>query len=737
MLQLRELRLNNYSLFADETFKFQTGLTVVGGNNRVGKTLLLSALQPLLVGLAHGDSMPRGSHVELDARKVTASGKTDLRIVADTPKTRPDWQLLVNGSDVATHRKADARQLISRQIGFTEELFNASCHLVAGDRNLPLFAGTPATRMDWLTSVFNLLHRYTSMREMVDTRLRALDADTARLSALEEQLRDLPEEPDLDKLKLLKRKLRSLEDKVADATAARAKQQELDSLINQRRLLKQRRSKFNSKLELQEELNTLSRALAAVTKQQDKLAEYEADQRDYVRYKARRAKLLQALSKPPSDDLAAEIDQLAELNDKLRNMLTIAEATNDAVAARSRAIQQLKTMRQPELSESQAEKAEMSAQRTIDQVKHQLNKLGPTEGTCPECGAELNEKHVERVESRLRKEWKQAKQDLEAAQRAMSYYGLRKLAKFKGEPIDIPAVKKRLERIRQRGKALTALSELEVVKKPVEPKQVTKAPKDAIDSMTALRLDLSLLNSLGLNKFPSESKLKQRIDELKQELHGVDGSFADLYAQSQKVSERIQRIRSAQRHYNSVSENNDRLNEDIIGLRRRVNTLRPLKVLKDAFGRDGVLLIEVNDLIQQLLRELNRLVPLLINEKFRVDIVTGPRKLDVLVERNGSVGNLRTLSTSERRCWSLLFAAAMLRILPNHMLVDTIILDELEANMDAHSRAAYTSEFLPYLGTVVPKVVVVTPLINGELDFRPDHAYRIVKQNNVSKLKQL
>jgi DNA repair exonuclease SbcCD ATPase subunit len=108
-----------------------------------------------------------------------------------------------------------------------------------------------------------------------------------------------------------------------------------------------------------------------------------------------------------------------------------------------------------------------------------------------------------------------------------------------------------------------------------------------------------------------------------------------------------------------------------------------------------------------------------------------------MIERNGVVGSLRTLSMSEQRCWQLLFATAMIRILPNNMLVDTIILDELESNMDEHNRKLYTTEFLPYLQTLVSKVIVISPLIRGELSMQPDRAFLVEKKNKVSSLRQL
>lgn len=745
MLQLKQLRLRNYGLFREQDFDFRPGLTMIGGNNRVGKTLLLSPLRPLFFGLASGDTMPKGSSVEIDLRKVSAEGKgTSLSIGASTPSARPDWKLHVNRQDMAAHRKVDVRRLISKHVAITEDLFDSTCHIAAAGRNLPLFAGTPAARMDWLASVFNLSATYNRMQDGVDEQLRKLREDEIRLQVLTEQLAEVPEKPDVERLKRRLADHKRLKQQLVEWTSLNAKREQLRSLKKLRDVLKKRQTKYTNKDALALVIEQLEDKRLQVRQNAEAIQDYEVDLKLWKKAQAQIKRIRDDLPglkaiKSPKEGRQRVLD-LQHHMERLQAKIDKAKDSNDAYAAKKDAEKLLRTMQEPKLS---AKQAPIALQKAKDDGAHavrllkKLQSLGDKD-ECPECGTPMSKKHVAHVGSTYRDAIEKARKDVYKAEMAISYWDMRELADADVKYVNIEDLQRACANHQLLIDALTKWVELSVVKKPELPagKKVDLAALQ--NKLDACNADMSLFVAHGRSDFPSERELNDEIAKLKEELGDQDDTdMAALSEKAYKLADTNSREELQLRRYREAKAHNASLQEEIAELRRRVRAMRPLKVLKEAFGRSGVLLNSMNDAIQHLLQEINRLTPLLLNEKFRVEIVTGPRKLNVMIERNGRVGSIRTLSTSEQRCWSLLFATAMLLILPNNMLTDTIILDELEANMDAASRRRYVAEFLPYLQSIVSKVIVVTPLISGELVLQPDHAYRVEKHNNVSSLRAL
>lgn len=739
MLHLDSLRLRNYALFREQDFHFEEGLTVIGGNNRVGKSLLLSALRPLFHGLASGERLPKGSHIELDMRRTTTENKPKtLRIVADSPKVKPDWQLFVDRRDMATHRKADARRLIDQAIPITEDLFDCTCHLSIKPDKLPLFGGTPANRLDWLSSAFNLAALYNNMTDKVDSLLGDLVKDEVRLQTLQETLLPIPEKPNKTEFAKLQRRYKDIQQDIAAWSDIQRMQEEYSNLRALYKTLQQRRTNITSKEELQESLIKMQRLVDTERDWQD----YDNNIQEYQKLTANKQRLLESLPEKlvPKNRGAAK-DALRDLQKQLDNIqeqLRQAESIAVDYQAQQDAKRQLRNWRQPKRTKYECQKLQRSYSDKLAYINGALQNLeaASQDGICPHCSTKITKQHVQSVRKQYHRQRQQVEDRLQVMEEALTWYELKHTARQGIKPIDVAGLEEQQQRYRKYLRTLSELLDLPAVSKPVKPEHTRQKLAKAKRRLADLQHDLVIFNSHSKDTLPDKQDLGDRLRELQQQIGKADANYiAELSQQAVRIGERLQSMRLQMRSYKHAVEHNANLSSQVADLEKRCQRIRPLKALKEAFGRGGLLLHSMQEAIEHLLQEINALVPLLLDEQFRVDIVTGPRKLDVLIERNGEVNNLRTTSTSEQRCWALLFAAAMLRILPNRMLVDTIILDELESNMDAKSRARYAKEYLPFLQTVVPKVIVVTPLISGEMQFTPDRVYRVVKQQQVSRLE--
>lgn len=740
MLCLKELRLRNYLLFHEQDFTFETGLTVIQGRNRSGKSLLLSSVTGMLHGLSAGEQFPKGSNVELELARITPESSTNLRICASSPKAKPDWEFFVNKKDMATHRKKDVRALIDRYVPITEDLFNSTGHIIAG-KAMPLFQGTPAVKLDWMSSVFNLAAKYSNMTDLVSERLEKLQKDEIRLDVLRQQMQELPEETNEETYSALKKKYDTFSERIKTWSELSRLNEELQALKKLVSAINKRKTDIDSEEGLQEEIQSCKRLLRKAESQEEQREDYRTQLAEYKAYIERKEEILSKLPKQvrTPKDADAFLKLSMRVAEHAQSQLDVADELNSKRMIILQARKDLARLKEPSLS---LKKARHNFAKYADKIRFcngLIKKVTTvTDDTCPECGTPLTKKHMDEVLDGYRSQIMKYVKLQDEAQDAVFYYDTKDTAEQKIIKVDVPKLEGELKNAQSKIKLLEKLLDLKRVAKPEKPNIETVDVDRLRKKLSSLESDLYLLQAHGRSKFPSLKKCETRIAELEEKLDGFEKDKMELLSEkTMRVGEQLQELRVRRTRYQDIQRRNKELEAEIEPLERSVRKIRPLRALKDAFSRSGIVLTAMNDVIEHLLQELNDLVPRLVGEKFRIDIVTGPRKLNVMIERNGVVGSLRTLSMSEQRCWQLLFATAMIRILPNNMLLDTIILDELESNMDEHNRKLYTTEFLPYLQTLVPKVIVISPLIRGELTMQPDRAFLVEKKNNVSSLRQL
>jgi DNA repair exonuclease SbcCD ATPase subunit len=740
MLALKELRLRNYLLFQEQDFRFENGLTVIQGRNRSGKSLLLSSISGMLHGMPAGESFPKGSHVELELARITPESKTNLRICASSPKSKPDWEFFVNKKDMATHRKKDVRALIDRYVPITDDLFHSTGHIIAG-KAMPLFQGTPAVKLDWMSSVFNLAAKYSNMTDLVSAKLEKLQKEEIRLDVLRQQIQTLPEPVDEASYSALKKKYDSFSERIKSWSELSRLNEELQALKKLLSAIEKRKTDVDSEDELQEEIAACKKLLKKAEGQEEARQEYRDACADYKTYIERKEAILAKLPKEIKSPKDAEtlLRLTTKVAEHAKSELALADELNSKRMIVLQARKELAKSTKPGMTDKQARLQFNKSRERIMFLNGLIRKVNNvTDDTCPECGTPLTKKHMDEVLERYQKQVLKHTRLQDDAQDAVLYYDLKETAEQEIREIDAADLEAQLMKASGRIKLLEKLLDLKRVAKPEKPKIEVIDVDKLRKKLSKLESDLHLLQAHGRSKFPSQKKCEERIAELETQLDGFETDKMELLSEkTMHVGEQLQELRVRRSRYNDTLRRNKEIQDEIAPLERSIRKIRPLRALKDAFSRSGIVLTAMNDVIEHLLQELNDLVPRLIGEQFRIDIVTGPRKLNVMIERNGVVGSLRTLSMSEQRCWQLLFATAMIRILPNNMLVDTIILDELESNMDEHNRKLYTTEFLPYLQTLVSKVIVISPLIRGELSMQPDRAFLVEKKNKVSSLRQL
>lgn len=742
MLQLNSISLKNLVLFEDQDFKFEEGITLISGRNRTGKSLLLSPLKTLLCGQTSEDILPSGSHVELNATAVNVDGtKSRLHIIADTPKTKTQWDLRVNTKAMDTHRVKDGRALIDKYVGLPSEVFSVVCH-VLGSNPSPLRFGTPSSKLEWVSSLFNLSDSYTMLEESVSERLAKATAAEVELRYAEKAYVK-PVKPDLSELASLEARVEKMREFMNRHMLQDALRQEMNGLIVQVSSLAKRKTKYKTQQEMTSRLRSIAADMDNARDYADAMEDYN---RLYLKHQNKKTKFEKVVDSLPKKyvpmspkHLKSLIEQVVTETDENEQLI---EGYGEAEFKYERWQKAKSSLKQPRISKEEfdkATKAISSLEYKIKDISKRIKDMEETEeGPCPECGNEITAKHKHTVVKRERAKKQECSSRKIRCEKTMHTYEQQQIALDK-----VPAPKS-MDELSARSKYLEGvltdlirLRSLDLGSKPKKPD--LDVPDVDLKSLRTekdnIQQDLDLLDTLGLEKFPSNTdKMKERIAEIRLELKSKKTFNVDEF---EGLSEKVATLKLERDRYTKELALYKEHVDEIEELRLRSKRIRPLKALKEAFGKTGLRLGSLTDSLHVLMQELNNTAPLLFDEKFKFDVETGPRRLNMLIERNGKVSGMRGMSMSELRCWTLLFSTAMLKLLPPRMLTDTIILDEMESNMDPINKARYSKEFIPYLQTLVPKVIVVSPLMNSELSIQPDRAYMVEKKNNVSTLRML
>ena len=110
---------------------------------------------------------------------------------------------------------------------------------------------------------------------------------------------------------------------------------------------------------------------------------------------------------------------------------------------------------------------------------------------------------------------------------------------------------------------------------------------------------------------------------------------------------------------------------------------------------------------------------------------------NILATRDGKTSDVCTLSGAQSRAFQLLCALTLISFIPQKYRVDTVILDEMESGLSEKFRSKLCNEFIPQLKTLIPKVVIITPLDKSTLWVEGAKEYIVKKKKNVSVLKEV
>jgi hypothetical protein len=249
----------------------------------------------------------------------------------------------------------------------------------------------------------------------------------------------------------------------------------------------------------------------------------------------------------------------------------------------------------------------------------------------------------------------------------------------------------------------------------------------------------NLVNNLKLHEqlakigedYGDVATARKHLSNLQQQLSREDEQLENLQRQIFQARDSLTRGRLLQKEFNE-------LQQKIEQLEAVARDSELYEHLLAAYGPKGLRIARVQYLTQVWLDNMNSFVNLIISEPYTFSLDVDINRFIILAERSNKISEIAgALSGSEHRSFIALNALAMLHLLPSHYRSNIIVLDEIEAGLDADSRILFATEFLPKLTELVNNITIVTPLSPEEISIPDAREFRVEKVRGVSNLRLL
>ena len=228
--------------------------------------------------------------------------------------------------------------------------------------------------------------------------------------------------------------------------------------------------------------------------------------------------------------------------------------------------------------------------------------------------------------------------------------------------------------------------------------------------------------------------LSRALEEPSMSLKEANAILEEHKTKSQKRALTITKLATEIQKQTHIQEEQRRLKANMLKAQKLSQNATILRALKQAFSNKGISRIHIEHSIKLYETALNSYSGYIFGEPIHFACEMSTRNFQILATRNHMTTDISSLSGSEMRQFSLLNALALLSFLPIHRRWNTLILDEIEANMDANSLNLFTNEFLPRMLSVIPNITLITPQDEQTLSIEDAKAYTVVKSGNRSKL---
>lgn len=776
MNSLQSIALTNVISFKDTTVDItdNNGLVVISGlnldsteshnTNGAGKSLLFSSLGNALFESTPLDGKLKKTHKEMLAvkgsginLKFTSHTGTEVELNQSPSK----YVLHLDGKDQKIGKKVIVQDKLKQLMPLTEDEFYSYCY-IQSQRPLQFQVDKDLDRLKFITELFDL-DVYDKIRQALTKRKGVISDKETEFNVYAGQYDNVTRE--LKKLNWTPEsngKLKKLKAKTVKH------QESLKKLYS-------KAAKLRTSLESVAEIERIEKAISKLSLpsiDKVKLKKLIAKVKSYKEYKTRKSNYDSLVS-----TFQENIDSLlAALGDKddisLKELRTRYDDLNTSISEIQTLVRKAQNLQgqikevSEDISDYESDLKELGF-KLKDKIKSKgvdfeaLTRCieladtlaGHEDGDCPTCGSTIDRKAIEAAAKLARKKLTKHKTKLKAIKiqgyvkdlkKSLKSYES-KLSTLLGDS-DIKSLKskakskeKSLDKIREHGIILKDLSsyreKLEGISKP---KKVAKPKTDL--SLSELKDQRDIWNTYdtltGKLEVLTGSGKSFDVKSLKSELKSTEVKIEDLEKKLNTLSSRATTLSVNKKEYELHTTAKLDLDAKLAKIKPIIEEKELVTYLWKQFGATNLKLQAAGKMLKLLENSLNTYAPLVFSEPFKFSITPTKQGISAIVTRpKGIPCDIRKLSGAESNCFRLLFAVALMPLVPAHKRVNFIVLDEPDSACGEPVRQGLIRDFLPRLRAIVPHVFWITP---KETDSFPEcERWQVRKKAGISTIKKL
>ena len=758
---LKEIHLRDVGVYKEldiDTLDSEGFATICGKNldspnvkdntNGVGKSLLFGAIPTLLYEadpLAmkkkdKGNMLGKDSSIEL-AWESPLGG--EVRIV----QTKSKYQVFYNGENQKVDRQDVARSWVTKHWPLTRDEFYSYAYIQSQIQH-PFQRATPAERLSYLTSLFNL-DVFDNIRMALKKKLDlAKDAETES-KGLADML-DVTQRKQ-NALSIHAEEKNTLASIIKHSDKMKARRNDLSEQLIE---LGTQRSNARKYEKLKHQLDTLGiecsdlkgelNALRGELIEHDRYDDYVEALEEYQQELADVKKKMKALGDVADLDnkklrkehgrLVKEEESLEALLEKVDEQQEEYDEWREAVDKLSKKLSKLKAPKrtQEEAQDSRAEaKAIVQAYRAFEEHDHDGN-------SCPTCGQDVDLKAMARAATK-------AQAIIDECIEALDYHKLNdQLTELKAEKVKKPKHKRKdlekklkaistaLDAIEEQFEAAKKYEKLVAKRDALKKPKAVKQPKKARKTIKSRIKDLEILKDL-------RAALKA-VGEPEDPFYILDGRYKKISAEVEKLITDIEKKERKAQNIQMRIQEHEHYEETLRELRSKLADLQPLidkrkvfEVLYKAYSNNALKLKAVEGRIKQIEKKLNEYSGLVFPEPMHFDLFTTKQGVGATVTRVSSkkTTDIAIMSGAETNCFRLLFAVAIMPFIPANRRTNFIILDEPDNSCSPAVSEHIINNFLPILKQIIPNIYWITP---NDVEHFSHNQWTVTKKQGTSAL---
>jgi DNA repair exonuclease SbcCD ATPase subunit len=724
MLVFEDITVKNIPFFKEQSFNLnRKGISLILGQNLnvsstatnfAGKSLFFSQFGEFLT-----DEVFVGTKRDITrkgSRSVSFSIGKDKYEAVRSFSPSEKVAISKNGEALNIRELSEAKAKLRSLINFSPEEFKTLVYLDFRTPH-PLILGDTAERRKFFLSFFRQLNAMDPVRKLIASQIRALKDKAIILEEVKAQASSLKGECPAN-IKELKQEL---EEMSAEHASAEARLAELSTAA----ALWSRIESYADVSEVctRENIDTEEQrkyAVSAIKKTCLSLQKAIDDCEAYDKWKSDNQAASEVLQ-----NLTSKLEEIGVKPSKAESYYESCTAVlEDYLKAREKLLDQTAALA-GQIREAKEKREVVEAE--YDRLIKKRRMLKEAATTCPTCGAPYSNEH--------------ASAELEAVRKA-----IQKNKEIELE--DVATLEEELKRLQQASR------------------EIQRETQDAQYRAKTLRSYLNLVASNASTSAPPEkpagkkSDFESDLESYQDKLEALRNAkyLLELEAEwrelprdirreaklgvkeaQQKFTERATAIARISATIESAADKQRKLKE----LSRRAQDLmqelednEPLALLDGAFSKKGLETIIINNLCETLGAIVNRYAKYLFPEDYHFSFEL-ESQFNILVTRKykdkEEVSDVRKLSGAECRLFSLVLLISLLSFVPKNRRSNVVILDEPTSMMGPDSVQSFV-QFLPVLNSVIPHVIVITPLNSTEYAGLNPNVFTVQKKGNRSRI---